>query len=145
MLKISVRAAHAAEREAFATGCDDGRCHFRPDFRQRTHIFDLNVSALLDACVHYSTVIDRADVVCDTIGDRIPVSGCEVIPEAFVDLDCGAVEPLCPRAQLVESRECGIEVCLVEKLAAVDPIALEREDVDHTQFEVETLVRSSTR
>ena len=48
-------------------------------------------------------------------------------------------------AELLESRERGVEVRLVEYLAAVDQVALDRQNVDHTPLGVEALLRGPMR
>ena len=45
------------------------------------------------------------------------------------------------RLQLIEPRERGVEVCLVEHLAAVDQVAFDRQEVDHPPLGVEALLR----
>ena len=42
--------------------------------------------------------------------------------------------------ELVEPRERGVEVCLVEDLAAVDQVAFDRHKVDHPPLGVEALL-----
>ena len=42
--------------------------------------------------------------------------------------------------QFVETRERGVQVCLVENLVAVDQIAADREEADPAPFGVETFL-----
>ena len=51
--------------------------------------------------------------------------------------DCGS--------QFVEPRERGVEVCLVEHLAAVDQVAFDREKFDHSPLGVEAVLRGPMR
>ena len=44
--------------------------------------------------------------------------------EALGHADCRVVQASCWRAELIEPRERGIEVCLVEHLAAAEGIAV---------------------
>ena len=65
--------------------------------------------------------------------------------EPFVHLACRVFQPRRLRVQLVEPRERGVEVCLVEYLAAVDPIAFDRRNVDAPPLGFEALLRSPMR
>src|SRR5271168_4354231 len=47
--------------------------------------------------------------------------------------------------EFVEPRECGVEVCLVEYLAAANEVAVDREDADHPPLGVEVLVGNAAR
>ena len=49
------------------------------------------------------------------------------------------------RLSSFESRERGVEVGLVEKFAAVDQVAFDREEVDHPPLGVEALLRGPMR
>ncbi len=66
-------------------------------------------------------------------------------PEAFVHLACRVFQSRRRRAEFVEPRERGVEVCLVEDLAAVDQVAVDRQKVDHPPLGVEALLRGPMR
>ena len=55
--------------------------------------------------------------------------------------DRGVLELRRRRAELVEPRERGVEVCLVEKLAAVDQVAVDRQKYGGSPLGVEALSR----
>ena len=58
---------------------------------------------------------------------------------------CGVLQPRCRRVQLLEPRDRGVEVCLVEYLAAVDHVAFDRQNADHPPLGVEALLRGPMR
>ena len=90
---------------------------------------------------HDPTAIVDADVVGQYLRHGVPVAGREVRVEAFVHSACRVFQSPCRPAELVEPRERGVEVCLVEDLAAVDQIAVDRQNVDHSPLGVEALLR----
>ena len=63
--------------------------------------------------------------------------------EAFGHLACRVFQPRCRPAELIEPRERGVQVCLVEDLAAVDHVAVDRQEVDTPPLGVEALARGT--
>ena len=102
---------------------------------------DLGISTVSDAGVHHATAIVTRNVVGHQLRHGVPVAGPEDGPEAFVHLACRVFQPRRRPAELVEPRERGVEVCLVEQLAAVDQVAVDRQHVDHSPLGVEALLR----
>ena len=68
---------------------------------------------------------------------RVPVAGREVRMEALVHLGCRVFQPRCRPAEFLEPRERGLEIGLVENLAAVNSIAADYEEASYTPFGVE--------
>ena len=76
---------------------------------------------------------------------RVPVAGREVRQEALVHLACRVFQPRRRPAELIEPRERGVEVCLVEDFAAVDQVAVDHQDVDAAPLGLEALLRGPVR
>ena len=74
-----------------------------------------------------------------------PVAGREVRQEAFCHLGLPRFPVAAPRLQFFEPRERGVEVCLVEQLAAVDQVAFDRQEFDRPPLSVEALLRGPLR
>ena len=85
------------------------------------------------------------NVVGQYLGHGVPVAGREVRQEALGHSACRVFQPRCRTAELVESRERGVEVCLVEYLEAVDQVAFDRQKVDRPPLGVEALLRGPMR
>ena len=62
------------------------------------------------------------------------------VQEALNHLACRVFQPRRRRLQFVEPRERGVEVGLVEDFAAVDPVAVDRQKLNHPPLGVEALV-----
>ena len=90
------------------------------------HLCDHGIPTVSDARVYHSTAIVAGNVVGQHLGHRVPVAGREVRPDALVHSACRVFQPRCRSAELIEPRERGVEVCLVEDLAAVDQVAFDR-------------------
>ena len=60
-----------------------------------------------------------------------PVAGREVRQEALGHSACSVFQSRSRLAQLIELRERGVDVCLVEDLAATDQVTFDSENVDH--------------
>ena len=119
---------YATEGEALAAGRDDGRRHVRdPDVGDRPHVRDLDISTVSDARVHDPTAIVSGNVVGQYLRHGVPVAGREVRPEALGYSACRVFQPRRRRTEFVEARERGVEVGLVEHLAAVDQVAFDRQ------------------
>ena len=96
-----------------------------------------------DAGIHDATTIFVDYVVGLRVGHGVPVAGREVRPQALVHSTCRVLQPRRRTAELVEPRERGVEVCLVEELAAADQIAFDGQDFDDPPLGVEALLRGS--
>ena len=97
----------------------------------------------LDPCVYDPPAIVDTDVVGQYLRELIPVAGCEVRHVALGRLACRVFEPWRQPAQLVEFRECGVEVCLVEQLTAAEQVAFEHENPDVPPLGLESLLRDA--
>ena len=82
---------------------------------------------LSDPGVHDPTAIVADNVVGQHLRHRVPVAGREVRPEALVYSACRVFQPRRRSAEFVEPGERGVEICLVEELAAVDQVAFDRQ------------------
>ena len=85
-----------------------------PDVGDRAHVCDLGISTVSDPGVHDPTAIVSGKVVGQHLRHRVPVAGREVRQEALDHLACRVFQPRRRPAELIEPRERGVEVCLVE-------------------------------
>ena len=136
------------EDESLPAGRDGRRRQFvHPDVGDRPHDFgDYGIPAVLEACIHDPTTIVSRNVVGQHLGHRVPVAGREALQQALDT--CGLPRfPAVGRAgaELFEPRERGVEVCLVEYLAAIDHFAVDRQNVDVPPLGVEALLRVPMR
>ena len=139
-----VPGADMSEGEARPAGRKGGRRNlFETHLGGRSHFRYVIIATVLDAGVHDPTTIICENVMGGQFRHRVPVAGREVGPEALVHLSCRVFQSPCLRMQLVELRERGIEVGLVEDFGAVDQVAFDGEDLDHPPFGIETLLRGS--
>ena len=60
-------------------------------------------------------------------------------------LACRVFQPRCRRLQFIETGERGVEVCLVEDLAAVDEVAVDRQMATRPPFGFDAFLRSPLR
>ena len=60
----------------------------------------------------------------------VPVARIDARNEARVGPACRVFQPRCRPAELIEPGDCGVEVRLVEDLAAVDQVVFDREEID---------------
>ena len=133
-----------SEDEALPTGRDDRRRHVRDaDVGDRPHIRDFGVPTMSDPCVHDSTAILDAYVLGQHLGHRVPVAVRERRPVALAHLACRVFQPRSRTAELVEPRERGVEVCLVEEFDAVDQVAVDRRETDLPPLGLEALLATS--
>ena len=98
-----------------------------------------------DAGIHDSTTIVVEYVLGQCFGHGGPVAGREVRPHALVYPAGRVFQPRRRPAEFVESGERGVEVCLVEHLAAVDQLAFDRQKSDLPPLGVEALLRGPMR
>ena len=134
------------EDKALPAGRNDGRRHVRdPEVGDRPHVRDLGVSTMSDSGAHHPTAIVAGKVVGQDLGHGVPVACREVRQEVLVHLACRVFQPRCRPAELLEPRERGVEVCLVEYFAAVDQVAFDRQKFDHPPLGVEALLRGPMR
>ena len=77
-----------------------------------------------DSRAHHPTAIVTGNVVGQYLRHGVPVAGREVRQEALAQLACRVFQPWDRSAELVEPRDRGVYVCLVEYLAAVDQVAI---------------------
>src|SRR6188472_1238900 len=89
-IQLAVQGADTREREAVAARRDDCRCRVlvSDDFGDGSHICEVGISTALDTSVHHATAIVDANVVVRDRRYPVPVAGCEVFPEALVQLAC---------------------------------------------------------
>ena len=116
--------------EAFPAGRNDVRRRDRnTEIGDCPHVRDLGIPTTSDPGVHHPTTIVMRNVVGQDLGHGVPVAGREVRPEAFGYSACCVLQPRRRPAELVEPGERGVEVGLVEELAAVDQVAFDRQEV----------------
>ncbi|MCV7332019.1 hypothetical protein H7J81_18115 [Mycobacterium cookii] len=141
LLGPAIVARAARENEALPTGCDhDGRYVHESGVSGRPQICDLGISTVSGACVYNSPAIIDSNVFGQYLRERIPVAGCEVRQVALDRLACCAFQPRCRRAQLVERRDRGVEVSLVEQFGAADHIAFDSKHVDIAPLGIEVFL-----
>ncbi len=80
----------------------------------------------------------------NSLGHRVPVAGREVRLQALVRPTCRVFQPRLWTAELVEPRERGVEVCLVEEFGATNQIAFDGHELDDPPLRVEALLRGSS-
>ena len=97
-----------------------------PEVGDCPHVGDLGIPTASDPGVHHPTTIVIGNVVGHDLGHGVPVAGREVRLEALVYSACRVFQPRRRPTELVEPGERGVEVCLVEHLAAVDQVAVDR-------------------
>src|SRR5690349_18228534 len=100
---------------------------------------------LSDAGAHHLTLVVAQEFIGRSLRDRVPVSRREIHLKPLGHLACRVLQTGPARLKFVESRECGIKVTLVEDFAAVNQIAVDRENGDFPPFGGETLLRSPAR
>ena len=141
---VAARSTRTSEDEALPAGRNDGRRHVRDaDVGGRPHVRDFGVPTTSDPGVHDPTAIVDGYVVGQHLGHRVPVAGREVRLEALVHSACRVFQLRRRPAEFVEPRERGVEVCLVEELAAVDQVAVDRREADLPPLGVEALLARS--
>ena len=91
-------------------------------------VFDEEISAHLQVGVYHSTTIVEADVVGYHLRHGVPVAGGESLQKAIGHLACRVFEPPRRLPEFVEPHERGVEVRLVEELAAIDPVTFDRRE-----------------
>ena len=106
---------------------DDKRDGLGTDLGGGPHVRDFDISTVSDPDVHDPTAIVDGEVVGQYLRHRVPVAGREVRLEAVVYSACRVFQLRRRTAEFVEPRERGVEVCLVEELAAVDQVAVDRQ------------------
>ena len=125
---VAGRVADTTEDEALPAGRDDGRRHIRdPDVGDRSHVRDLGISTVSDPGVHDPTAIVVVDSRRPVSPPSRPSRGPRSTSEALVRSACRVFQPRRRPAELVEPRERGVEVCLVEIFAAADQVAVDRQ------------------
>ena len=123
-------------------GRRDGSCS---DVGDRPHVRDVGVSTVSDSRVHDPTAIVDGQCPRPVAPPWRPSRGPRSTPESLVHSACRVFQPRCRRLQFLEPRERGVEVCLVEHLAAVDHVAFDRQKVDPSPLGVEALLRGPMR
>ena len=93
-------------------------------------VFYRGISTVSDSGTHHATAIVAVTLVGHYLGHRVPVAGREVRQEALVCARCRVLQLRRWMGELFEPRERGVEVRLVEELAAVDQVAFDRQKVD---------------
>ena len=91
---------------------------------------EFGISTLQVPHVHDSTPIFNGKAVGQHLGHYVPVLGGEARLEALIHSACRVFQLRRLWVQFVEPSECGVEVCLVEYLAAVEQIAIDRQKAD---------------
>ena len=134
------------EGKALPAGRNDSRRHaLDPEVGDRPHVRDLGISTMSDSRVHDPAAIVDGYIVGQYLRHGVPVAGREVRQEALAHLACRVFQPRRLRVQFLKAGERGVEVCLVEDFAAVDQVAFDRHEVDHSPLGVEALSRGPMR
>ena len=132
---VAAREAVTTEDEALAAGRNDGRRDVRdPEVGDRPHVYDLGIPTVSDPRAHHATTIVTAIVVGQDLRHRVPVARREVHVESLVHLACCVFQPRRRPAELFESRERGVDVCLVEQFERLirSPSTVERSIIRHS-------------
>ncbi len=142
--RLGIRARHAnsCEGEALAAGCQDARHrHREADINGCLSIFDVGISTMQDPGVHYPPAIVDRDVLGRYLSHGVPLAGSNVRVKALEYTRCGVFQPRRRSAELVEPRDRGVEVSLVEYLAAADHVTFDRQQDDLPPLGVEAFSR----
>ena len=103
---------------------------------------DMRISTVLDSRADHPTAIVAAKVVGQHLGHRVPVAGRESAPQSVRPLGLPRFPAAAPAGCNSSKRgERGVEVCLVEDLAAVDQVAFDRQKMRSPPLGVEALLR----
>ena len=92
-----------------------------------------------DFRAHQSTAVVAENVVSQFFGHGVPVACREVCLDALVGLDRSVFELGCRPAELVEPRERGVKVALIEDLAAAERFTISGEQHDLSPLGIEAL------
>src|SRR3984957_11428248 len=104
---------------------------------------EFGISTLQVPHVHDSTPIFNRKAVGQHLGHCVPVAGGEARLKALIHSACRVFQQRCRLAELIELRERGVEVCLLEDFAAIDHVLVDRQEVDPAPFGVEALARNA--
>ena len=118
------------EDEALPADRNDGRFQVRvPQLGDRPHVDDVGVTTMLDSRAHHRTAIimEKSSAMISAIASQSPAA--KAREESLVDTACRVFQAPRWSTELLEAGERGVEVCLVEYLAAVDQVAFERRKV----------------
>ena len=91
---------------------------------------EFGISTMQVPHVHDSTPIFNGKAVGQHLGHHVPVLGGEARLKALIHSACRVFQPRRRLAEFFEPRDRGVQVCLVEYLAAVDQVAFDRHYVD---------------
>ena len=101
---------------------------------------DYGFPAVSDPGAHHATTIVAEKIVGQHLGYARPSRGPRSAPGSVSYSACRVFQSRRLRLQFIKAGERGVEVCLVEDLAAVDPVAFDRKDVDHPPLGVEAVL-----
>ena len=116
-----------------------------PTSAMARNLGDRGIPTVSDAGIHHPTTIVGGNVVGQYLSHGVPVAGREVRLEALVRSACRVFQLRRRTTELVEPRERGVEVGLVEHLAAVDQVAFDHHKLDVPPLGVEALSRRPIR
>src|ERR1700722_18365893 len=117
-LGVTARHANSGEGEVLTAGCQDAQHrHREADTDGCLRIFDAGISTMQDPGVYYPPAIVDTDVLGRYVSPGLPLTASNVRVKALEYARCGVLQTRCRLAELIEPRERGIEVCLVEDFA----------------------------
>jgi hypothetical protein len=100
---------------------------------------DHDVAAIPEPGIHHTDAILDESTVGQYLADRCPVVSLVVREVAVLCSCCCVFESRRLRLQFIKAGERGVQVCLVEDLAAVDQVTFERQNVDPSPLGVQAL------
>ena len=127
---VGARVSGTKEDEVLAAGRDDvDVVSLGPEVATAREVLrSRHLGPRRNSRVYDSAAIFTGKVVGQHLGHRVPVAGRKVRLVALVYSACRVFQPRCRPAELLESRERGVQVALVEDLSAVDQVAFDREN-----------------
>jgi hypothetical protein len=140
LLQFAVRGIDTRQGEALPADCNDIQRYVRHSVGQSSKIVDHDIAPVPNPNVHHAAAIIDKTVVGQYLGRRRPIAVPGAGKEAVICSGRRILQPPRLWLQFLEARERGVEVCLVENLAAADQVAFDRKDVRHAPLAVETLL-----
>ena len=127
-LPTAARESSTSEDDVIPTGRYGIRRLCSAEISCYPEVLDEGVPPGLQVGVYHPTAVVESDVVNHHLRHGVPVAGGESLQKAIGHLACRVFEPPRRLPEFVEPHERGVEVRLVEELAAIDPVTFDRRE-----------------
>ena len=114
LLCLADLGAGTSEDEAVPASRDDLNRDVRPEISDHPEVLDIGIRAAADSGAGDPPPIVAVMIVGQNRSGSVPVARVDVRNEARVGSACRVFQPRCRSAELIEPRDRGVEVCLVE-------------------------------